>query len=129
MKGIRQRASALFEKLENGEWENWILFMLEAIEQTANGARSRVLGIREALRNAVEKARSEMGKGYSKELIELIYQQPYTRIASLEQAGIAKRDTAAAYLKRLEEIGMLRSIRLGRDRFYLNDQLLKALTS
>lgn len=130
---IIERKSAYYEGLrlvtEDAEWEPWILFMLEGVEQTARDTKRRISDIRTAMSEAVERARKEMSKGYSKELIELVFQQPYTRIASLESAGIAKRDAASEYLRDLERIGILESTKKGRDVLYLNRQLLTILSA
>lgn len=114
---------------EEGAWEDWIVYLLEAIEATATSAKERILSIREALQEAIEVARKGMSKGYSKELLELIFQQPYTRIAFLESTGIAKRQAASVYLKNLVELGVLESVKYGREIFYLNPKLLKILSS
>ncbi len=119
--------TGLREVTENGEWENWILYMLEAVERSAVQARARILAIRDALRDAVEKARRDMKSGYSYELIALIFRQPYIRINALVDEGIAQRATASAYLKELERLEILKSVRNGRDIIYLNRPLLQAL--
>jgi Fic family protein len=60
-------------------------------------------------------------------LIELIFELPYCKISFLEQRGIAKRQTAAVYLKTLGDIGLLQSLKVGRDVYYLNTPLLAIL--
>jgi hypothetical protein len=64
---------------------------------------------------------------YSKELIEMIFVQPYCKIQFVVDAGIAQRQTAADYLKALEEIGVLKSEREGREKLFSNPALLKLL--
>ena len=113
---------------ENGEWEDWIIYMLEAVEQSAVKARARILAIRSAMQNAVEKARLGMKSGYSYELIELAFRQPYIRINALVENNIAQRATASNYLKELERLEILQSVRSGRDVMYLNLPLLQALS-
>lgn len=113
---------------EEGAWEDWIVYMLEAIEATAADTRTRILEIRRALDEAIEFARLNMARGYRKELIELIFEQPYTRIQFLERAGIAKRQTASDYLKELERIGLLRGFKFGRDRLFVNPKLMDILS-
>lgn len=114
---------------EEGAWEEWILYMLDGMEQTAIATKDKILSIREAIGEATAKARTEMNRGYSKELIELVFEQPYTRISFLEQQGIAKRDTASAYLKDLVRLGILRGVKHGRERLYINLKLLRLLAS
>ena len=114
---------------EESAWEDWIVYMLEGIEQTAKDTKKRIDDIRQAIVDCTEFAKTEMKKGYSKELIELIFQQPYTRISVLETAGIAKRDAASAYLRELARIGVLRGFKHGREMLYLNRKLIDILSA
>lgn len=114
---------------EQGDWEPWVLYMLDAIEATALDTRSRIIAIRSSLEEAVERARQEMARGYSRELVELVFQQPYTRIRFLERAGIAKRQAGSEYLQELARIGLLIPLRTGRDVIYVNERLMDILTA
>jgi len=130
---IIQNKSVYYEGLrrvtEEQAWEDWVVYLLEGIEQTAIYTKSKIISIREALVKATDYARVTMRKGYSKELIELIFQQPCTRIATLEKAGIAKRDAASLYLRELERIGMLARVKIGREMLFINKQLLDLLST
>ncbi|MBJ1827952.1 hypothetical protein COI15_09225, partial [Neisseria meningitidis] len=57
----------------------------------------------------------------------LLFEQPYTRIANLEAAGIAKRQTASKYLKELSDIGVLQEIAIGRDKLFIHPRLMELL--
>jgi Fic family protein len=76
----------------------------------------------------------QMAKGklpahvYSKELIETIFRQPYTKGQFLVEAGIAKRQTAAQYLRELERIGILKAKKIGKETLYLNVALYELLS-
>ena len=111
-----------------GAWEDWILYMLQAVEETALTTRDRILAIGRLLYEAVTLARENAPKIYSKELIELIFQQPYCRIQFVEREGIASRNTASKYLRELESLGLLRSVRAGRERLFVNEPLYRLLT-
>ena len=113
---------------EHAEWEPWLIYMLENISATALETRRRVEAIHREIEESTEMARSQMKRGFSPELIRLIFSQPYTRIIALERAGIAKRQAASEYLQELERIGLLRGERRGREIYYLNDRLLKILS-
>ena len=113
---------------ENGDWEAWILYMLMAIEVTARGTRQRILAIRDLMLEDIERVRSELPKIYSKDLLELLYRQPYCKIRFLEESGIAHRQTASTYLKELEKIGLLSSVKIGREVYYINGRFLELLT-
>jgi Fic family protein len=114
---------------EKSKWETWILFMLEAIKETAVHTREKIISIRELLEETLAFARKRLPQRvYSKELIELLFHQPYTKVQFLVKAGIAERQTAAEYLKELEKIGVLKSHKMGKENLYLNVKLFKMLS-
>lgn len=119
----------LREVTENGNWEGWITYMLEAVEATAIETRERIENIHAAMEATSDKVRNELPKVYSHELMKVIFSQPYTRIAAVEEAGIAKRQTASGYLKALESIGVLRATKSWRETLYLNPVLMTVLSS
>jgi len=114
---------------ENAQWEEWNLFMLEAVEETANWTTSRIIAIRDLFDQTLARCRAELpSKVYSKELVELIFAEPYCKIQFLVEAGIAKRQTASEYLKELERIGILTGEKRGREVIYKHPALLRVLT-
>lgn len=129
---IIQHKSDYYRKLravtEKGEWEPWIMYMLAAVEQTAIGTRNRIIEIKDLVRETLETAKDKLpDKVYSKELIELLFHHPYTKGQFLEDAGIARRQTAAVYLKELEKAGILQSHKLGKEMLYSNVKLVELL--
>lgn len=117
----------LAEVTRDGRWELWILFLLEAVKDTAQETVQRIRRIRELFDAACERVRRELPKTYSKELMELLFELPYCRINVLVERGIAQRQTAAKYLDELEGIGLLSSEQKGRDKLFRNLELEKAL--
>jgi len=114
---------------ENARWEDWNLFMLEAVEDTANWTTSRIIAIRDLFDRTVADCRARLpSRVYSKELIELIFAEPYCKIQFLVDTGIAKRQTASEYLRELESIGVLRGEKRGREVIYKHPALLRVLT-
>lgn len=114
---------------EKDEWEPWILYMLDAVEKTALFTKTRIIDIRNLLEKSLLFVKKRLpARAYSKELIELIFRQPYTKGEFLVSAGIAERQTAAEYLKELEKIGILHRQKIGRENLYLNIQLYKLLS-
>ncbi len=114
---------------EKGEWERWLLFMLTGIEETASWTTDRIVTIRDLLEKTLQRCRNELPRRvYSKELIELIFTQPYCKIQFLTDAGIAKRQAASEYLRELEKIGVLKAEKQGREVVYRHPALLKELT-
>jgi Fic family protein len=109
-------------------WEPWILFMLAAIHDTANWTSAKIRGIRDLLNQTAEQVRRELPKIYSRELAEVVFVNPYCRIADLVAAGIAKRQSASVYLKALASLGLLDELDAGREKIYTNPALLALLS-
>ena len=118
----------LKEVTENGNWENWTLYMLDAVNQTAAITLKKVNAIYESYLAAIEKVKTKAPDIYSRELIEVIYNQPYCKIAILEEKKIASRNTASKYLRKLEELGLLKSEIVGRETLYRNLPLYRILS-
>jgi Fic family protein len=110
------------------EWEPWILYMLSAVAETASTTRQQIGAIVSLMEQTAELIRLERPKIYSRDLVEVIFQHPYCKIHFLERAGIAKRQTAAHYLRELEDLGVLRSEKHGRDVYFINTSLVEALS-
>lgn len=120
--------SGLRSVTEKNAWVDWIIYLLEAIETTAIETQQRVTGILGAMDKAKELVKTKLPKIYSKDLIEAIFEHPYCKIRFLEEAGIAKRQTAANYLQALTEIGLLHTIKMGREQYYINQELVNVLS-
>lgn len=112
---------------EEGRWEDWIVYMLDAVESTARETRDRIVAIRAAMDNAFPIAQEAMGRGYRKEVVEHIFENPYTKIASLMRRMGVHRTTASLYLQSLEKAGILRAIKIGREIYYFNSDLMNLL--
>lgn len=114
---------------ERQEWENWLLYMLRAIESTAQQTFEQVNRIRALMERVRDQVRRERPAVYSKDLIEVIFHHPYTKIQFLVDAEIAKRQTASIYLQELASIGVLREVKRGREKYYVNVELLNELAA
>lgn len=110
-------------------WEDWILYMVEAVERTARWTVQQVESIIDALERTTEQVRKEAPEVYSRELIEIIFTQPYCRIVNVVDAGIAKRQTASKYLGRLVELGILQEITEWKEKLFLNRRLLSVIVN
>jgi Fic family protein len=119
----------LREVTENKKWESWILFMLDGVNETAKLTLQKVNAIYEEYLFVIEKVKEQASDIYTHELIEVIFNQPYCKIAILEEKKIASRNTASKYLKRLEELGILKSEVVGRETLYKNISLFNILSS
>ncbi|MGV0820465.1 protein adenylyltransferase Fic [Martelella sp. AMO21009] len=112
----------------DGAWEAWILYMLQAVRETADWSTARIRAIRDLLDETAARIRRDLPKIYSRELAEVIFVNPYCRISDLVQAGIAKRQAASVYLKALVEAGLLQEMKAGRENLYINPALLTLLS-
>ena len=101
--------------------------MLRAVESTAQQTFDQVTRIRLLMEQVREQVQQQAPGIYSKDLIEAIFQHPYTKIQFLVDANIAKRQTASSYLQTLAGLGVLRSIKQGREMYYINDALFSEL--
>lgn len=110
-------------------WEPWLLYMLDAVNDTAIWTTKKIKGIRELLLRATAHVREHAPSIYSRELVELVFEQPYSRISNLVDVGVAKRQTASVYLKELCEIGVLREIKAGREKLFIHPNLMHLLTA
>ena len=120
----------LHEVTEKEAWEPWILFVLEAVQTTSKKTMTRIESIQQLLDETIAEAKSVLpDRVYSKELIELLFEQPYCKVKFLVDRNLAKRQTAADYLKELEIAGFLKSKQVGREVLYLNVRLYDLLSS
>ena len=109
-------------------WVPWIEFMITAVEETARLTMELTQAIVALMEQVTERARKSLPRTtYSKELIELLFAQPYVRIESLVSRGIAERRTASKYLKQLEQIGTLHSYQAWKETIYINHALMDLL--
>lgn len=109
-------------------WEPWLLFMLGAVEETASWTRKKISAIRELANSTAEYVRRELPKIYSRELVDVIFEQPYCRIANLVTAEIAARQAASRYLKALVTIGVLSEQPVGKEKLFVHPKLMVLLT-
>ena len=109
-------------------WEPWLLYMLQAVESTAQWTTQKIISIRKLADHTADYVREQLPKIYSRELIDTIFEQPYCRINNLVDANIAKRQTASEYLKKLVSIGVLIEQQFGRERLFVHPKLIQLIT-
>ena len=117
----------LQEVRTKGSWEEWIIYMLEGIEQTATKQVQLINDIKELMDNTKEKLKSELPKIYSKDLLEVLFIHPYTKIDMIVDKLEVTRKTASLYLNQLEEIGLMNGVKLGKSKFFVNIKLFELL--
>lgn len=118
---------------EDGDWNSWILYMLDGVESTAKETIDLVETIKKQMMEAKRKIRSETPKIYSQDLLNNLFRHPYTKIAYLMKDLAVTRVTATKYLEELVEKEILVKRKLGRDNYYINvalcDLLIRAAAS
>lgn len=112
---------------EENRWHEWIMYMLDAIETTALFTQQKIDAIASLMQETDEFLRDKAADIYSKELLEIIFRQPYSKRKFFEDAGIVKKKTAGTYLARLEDLGLLQSIIVGKEKLYINHKLFNIL--
>lgn len=100
-------------------WEDWVLYMLEAVEVTAGRTLHTVQAMKTALMNYKHRIR-EQHKFYSQDLINNLFTHPYTKIDFLQRDLQVSRMTATRYLDALAETGFLVKQKIGRGNYYVN---------
>jgi len=117
----------LQEVRTNNKWEDWILYILKGVEITSKATIDQVTEINMLFEQTKVKTRKELPKIYSKELIELLFEHPYSKSEYLENRLSISRITAAKYLKALESIGILQSKKVWKETLYINTSLFELL--
>lgn len=114
---------------EKGDWEKWILYMLDMIEKTSIKGRKQITMIDELMEKTRTAMQEKLPKVYSRELLEVLFKLPYTKRTSLVNAGVGNLKTAGNYLNRLEEKGFLKAELVGKEKLFLNIELMEILKS
>lgn len=109
-------------------WEGWVLYMLEGVRETALWTTDKINAIRELMTHTTDYVRTRVPKIYSRELVELVFVQPYCRIQNIVDAGLGHRQTASVYLKTLVNIGVLNEEKVGREKLFIHPKYMQLLT-
>jgi len=104
------------------------LFMLKAVEETARQTIARIKEVRLLLSETIEEVQKKAPKIYRKELVELLFEQPYSKIEFVVKVLNVERKAASRYLRELEAVGILESRVIGRETIYVNKALLEVLS-
>jgi len=112
---------------EKESWEQWVLYMLDAVEVTSKDMTLKVFEITDLMKETKDAIRTKLPNIYSKDLLEILFRLPYCKVGDLVAEDIVKRQTASVYLKELEKIGILRSVKVGREVLYVNTKFFDIL--
>ncbi len=118
----------LLQKVRDADaWQEWVLFILEAVEKTSHQTTALIHGMKNLMQGHKEKMRSELPKIYSQDLINLIFSHPYTKIDFVVKEIGVTRLTATRYLNELVRIGLMKKEKKGRENYYINIDFFKLL--
>ena len=109
-------------------WEDWILYLLRGVEETASWTCAKIQAIRRLAAQTTDYVRTSLPKIYQQELVQLIFERPYCRIQNVVDAKLAERQAASRHLKQLVEIGVLEERMAGREKLFVHPKLLRLLT-
>lgn len=109
-------------------WEPWVLFMLKAVEETSRWTTEKIAAIRGLSDHTTEFVRRKLPKIYSRELVDVIFEQPYCRISDLVEKGVVHRQAGSRYLKQLVALGVLSEISAGKERLFIHPKLMRLLS-
>lgn len=112
---------------DRNEWEEWILYMLKAVEITSRQTILIVKKIKELMKEFKKEIKSKVSF-YSQELLNNLFRYPYTKIEFIEKDLQVSRKTAVKYLDELAKIGLLEKQKIWRTNYYVNQALFKLLS-
>ncbi len=114
---------------DTDEWQPWVLFMLDGIEQTARDTIVLVESIKAMMIAFKQKMRTELPKIYSQDLLNNLFRHPYTKIDFIMSELGVSRITATRYLDELIRIELLVKRKIGRENYYINTALYELLSN
>ena len=118
----------LLDVTRDNAWEPWLLYMLSAVEETARWTCVKIAAIRRLAEHTTQFVRAQLPKTYSRELVDVIFEQPYCRISNVVDKQIAQRQAASRYLKELVSIGVLQEVQVGKEKLFIHPKLMQLLT-
>jgi len=113
----------------DGCWEEWILYILKGIQETSENSLAILKQINQLIENTSEEIKAKHPKIYSKELVEIIFMEFYTRINNVEVGLNVTRKTASNYLNDLADSGILTAEVRGKDKLFINSKLMNVMRS
>ena len=105
----------------------WIIFMLDAVEETSNNTCDLIENIEKMMNKTKKLIQEKLPKIYSKDLVETLFLHPYTKIEFLVYRLNITRKTSSKHLKELVSIGVLKEIKIGRNIYFINIELFEYL--
>jgi Fic family protein len=114
---------------EKNNWHDWVTYMLTAIAETAQLTASKIRKMLELKEEIEKEMKNALGSSYSYDLLHLLFRLPYLKIELLEKTGLAHRQTASGWLKKLTEAKVVNPQKVGRTTYYINYRLMELLSA
>jgi len=109
---------------DDGEWEDWVVYILKGIEETAKESIEFINQIKTLVLEIKRRMRRELPSIYSQELLNNLFFHPYTKVQFvMDQVGVS-RVTATKYLNQLAEHGFVEKLKVGRSNYFINGPLV-----
>ncbi len=108
-------------------WEEWVMYILKSVEQTANVTIVQIKEVSQLFSQTLELVKKKFPKSYNKELIEVLFEHPYCKIEYVVGRLEVSRLTASKYLKELEKVKVLQSKQVWKETLYINTRLIELL--
>jgi Fic family protein len=124
---INQHKAEYYNQLQSvrtdNTWEQFVLYILDGIEQTSRQTTHLVQNIKNLMQSHKNKIRTELPSIYSQDLLNNLFLHPYTKIDFLSLELNVNRKTAAKYLNQLVGVNLLVKQKVKKEIFYLNPDL------
>ncbi len=112
---------------KENDWQSLVQYILDGVELTSEETTKLITNIQKLMDATKEEIKSKLPKIYSKDLIEILFSHPYTKIEFLVEGLSITRKTASKYLQELEDISILEMVKIGRSKFFVNNKLFRLL--
>jgi len=109
-------------------WEDWVIYLLVGVEETSINTIEMIRAINDLMAETKSKLQQDLPKIYSRDLLDIIFLHPYTKIEFLTERLIITRQTAASYLNKICQIGILRKVKKQKYNYYINTKLFELLS-
>ena len=119
----------LQEVRDSGVWQEWVMFMLDGVEQTLYQTVLVIQRMKDLMQDHKHKIRTELEEIYSQDLINVIFCHPYTKIDFVIRELKVSRITATRYLDKLVNIRLMNKLKIGRESYYINIELFNLLSN
>ena len=118
----------LREVTEKQNWNEWILFILNGVCETAALTLEKINAIQTLKKEMASRIKSVLKTSYNSELVDLMFSYPYLKIRILEENKIGHRQTSSVYLQKLAREKILRPVKIGKEMYYINHRLMDVIS-